>query len=120
MVPSRVIDADVLTIWRRMEDKRQCVRDATATFHIGQHVRISKGNMEFAKAAEQNFSTQIFRIVKAIHRSPRADYELEDLNGTPIYGQFYQEELTPVRITSRTTYKIDKILYKRVRHGIRE
>jgi hypothetical protein len=45
---------------------------------------------------------------------------MEDLNGTPIDGQFYQEELTPVRITSRTTYKIDKILDKRFRRGIRE
>ena len=51
---------------------------------------------------------------------PRAVYELEDLNGTPIDGQLYREELTPVRITVRTAYKIDKILDKRVRRDIRE
>jgi len=51
---------------------------------------------------------------------PRAVYELKDLNGTPIDGQFYREELTPVRITHRTSYKIDKILDKWVRWGIRE
>jgi hypothetical protein len=39
-------------------------------------------------------------------------YDLEDIHGTPIDGQFYQEELTPVLITSRTTYKIDKIMEK--------
>jgi hypothetical protein len=83
-------------------------------------VRISKEKMKFAKALEHNFSTEIFRIVKVIHRQPRVVYELEDLNGTPIDGQFYQEELTPLRITSRTTYKIDKIMDKRVRRGIRE
>jgi len=81
-------------------------------------VRISEEKMKFAKAAEQNFSTEIFRIIKVIDRRPRAVYKLEDRNGTPIDGQFYQEELTPVRITSRTTYKIDKILDKRVRRGI--
>ena len=42
------------------------------------------------------------------------------MNGTPIDGQFYQEELITVRIIRRTTYKIEKILYKRVRRGIRE
>jgi hypothetical protein len=47
-------------------------------------------------------------------------YELEDLNGTTIDGQFYQEELKPVRITSRTTYTLHKILDKIVRRGIRE
>jgi hypothetical protein len=76
--------------------------------------------MKFAKAAEHNFNTEIFRIVKVIHRLPRGFYELEDLNGTPIDRQFYSEELTPVRITSRKTYKINKILNKRVRLGIPE
>ena len=93
---------------------------ATASFRGGQHVRISKVKMKFAKAAENNFSTELFRIVKVIHRRPRVVYELEDLNGTPIDGQFYSEELTPVRIISRTTYNINKILDTRVRRGISE
>jgi hypothetical protein len=52
-----------------------------------------------------------------IERRPRPLYELEDLNETPIEGQ---EELSPVRISKRTVYKIDKILNKRVRRGITE
>jgi len=76
--------------------------------------------MLFAKAAEQNFSTEIFKVAKIMERRPRAVYELEDLNGTPIDGQLYREELTPVRITVRTAYKMDKILDKRVRRDIRE
>ena len=73
--------------------------------------------MKFAKSAEQNFSTEIFGIAKVIERRPRPLYELEDLNRNPIEGLFYQEELTRVRVTRRTVYKIDKIL-KRVRRGI--
>jgi len=76
--------------------------------------------MKFAKGGEQTFSTEIFRIRKVIERSPRPVYELEDLNKTPIEGLFYAEELTPVSISKDTTYKIDKILHKRVRRGIRE
>jgi len=87
---------------------------------VGQHVRLRKEKMRFAKAVEQNFSTEMFRVAKVIERRPRTVYELEDLNGTPIDGQFYLEELTPVRITDQTSYKIDKILDKRVRGGIRE
>jgi hypothetical protein len=103
-----------------MEARKQRVRFETSRFRVGLHVRISKEKMKFAKAAEHNFSTEIFRNVKVIHRCPRVVYELEDLNGTPIDGQFYQEELTPVRITSPTTYKRDKLLDKGVRRGIRE
>ena len=105
-------DANVLAIWCRIEAKRYSVRVATAKFRVGRHVFISKEKMKFAKAAEDNFSTEIFRIVKVIHRGPRAVYDLEDINSTPIAGQFYQEELTPVSITSRTTYKMDRILDK--------
>jgi hypothetical protein len=68
--------------------------------------------MKFAKGGEQNYTTEIFKIRR---RTPRPVYELEDLLVQRINGQFYTEELTPVRITERTTYTIDKILRKRVR-----
>jgi len=76
--------------------------------------------MKFAMGGEQTFSTEIFRITKVIERRPRPVYEFEDLNKTAIEGQFYAEELTPVRITEETAYKIDKILDKMVKRGIRE
>jgi len=86
---------------------------AKVNFSVGQNVRISKEKMKFAKSGEQNISTEIFRSTKEIERRPRPVYELADLNKTPIEGQFYEEELTPVRILKESTYKIDKILDKR-------
>ena len=53
-------------------------------------------------------------------RRPRSVYELEDLNGKPVDGLFYREELNPVRIMDRTIYKIDKVPNKSVRRGICE
>ena len=95
-------------------------RSEAATFRVRQHVRISKEKMRFPKDVEQNFCKEIFKVVKVIDRRPRVVYEVEDLNGTPFDGQFYREELITVRISDRTPYKIDKILDKRVRGGIRE
>ena len=114
MVPSRGIDVGILAIWplKDFNGRRVCV--ATANFRVGQHVRISKSKMIFTKSAEHNFRTEILGIVKVIDRRPRKFYELEDLNGTPTDGQLYQEELTPVCTTSRTTYTIDSILDMRV------
>jgi hypothetical protein len=119
MAPSKVRDTDVLTIWKRVVNAKRR-RIATAKFREGQHVRISKEKMRFAKGGEQNYSTEIFRIAKVIRRTPRPVYELHDLRQQAIDGQFYGEELTPVRITARTEYKIDKILKTRVRAGILE
>jgi len=97
--------------------KEPSVRVEKAKYRVGQHVRISKEKMKFAKGAEQNFSTEIFRIAKVIERRPEPLNELKDFNDTPKDGQFYQEELTPVRVRRRTVYKIDKILDKRIRRG---
>jgi len=68
--------------------------------------------MRFANVAENNFCTEIFQVAKVIARRPRAVYELKHLNHTPLDGQFYRQELTPVSITDRNAYKIDEILDK--------
>jgi len=76
--------------------------------------------MKFAKGGEQSFSAEIFRTTKVIERPPLSIYELEDLKKTQKEGQFYGEKLTPVRISKQTTYKLDKILDRRFRRGIKE
>jgi len=64
---------------------------------VGQQLRISKQKMRFTKVDEQNLSTEIFKVAKVIGRPLCAHYELQDLNGTPIDGQFYCEDLTHAR-----------------------
>jgi hypothetical protein len=76
--------------------------------------------MKFAKGGEQNYTTVVFRIIKVICRTTRPVYDLANLNRRVINVQFYNEELTPMRISRRTNLKIDKILSTRVRRGIRE
>ena len=68
--------------------------------NVGQHFRITKEKKKFAKESVQNYMDAIFRIVKVIRSTPRPVYELEDLNGTVIEGQFYGEELKPVRVNN--------------------
>jgi hypothetical protein len=116
MAPAKVIDLDILEIWRM----NIMTRVVKPKYSVGQHVRISKEKMRFAKGTEQDYSTEIFRVTKVIKRWPRPVYDLQDFNNTPIDGQYYQEELVPVRISKRKEYNIDKILPKRTRHGIRE
>ena len=118
MAPLKV--TDIFAISNRVIDKRRRVRTPKAKFRVAQYVRTSKEKMKFAKWYEENFMTEIFRITKVIKRIPRPVYELEELNKTPIDEQFYQEELTPVRVTKDTVYKIDKILDRGVRGGILE
>ena len=98
-VPSKVSDSDILAIWKRMEEKGRRIRVIRARFRVGQHVRISIEEMKFAKGAEQNFRTEIFRVVKVIERWPRPVYELEDLN------RAYRRPVLPRGIDSRPRHE---------------
>ena len=70
-------------------------------FRVGQHVRVSKERMKFAKGGEQNY-TKIFKVRKVVHRTTRPVFELEDLRGQEIEGQFYSEELFPFASRNRS------------------
>jgi len=69
---------------------KRCPRILVAKikFNAGQHVRVSKEKMKFAKGEEQNFYSEIFRITRVIERRSRPVYKFDDLNKTPMEGQF--------------------------------
>ena len=56
MAPSAVTDEHVLDIWTRMKRKWSRARVGRVRFRVGQHVRISKEKMKFAKGSEQNYT----------------------------------------------------------------
>jgi len=87
-----VRDTDVLTIWNKMKGMADRKRRLNKLkFLVGQHVRISKEKVKFAKGGEQNYTTEIFKVHKVVHRTPRPVFEIEDLRGREIEGQFYTE-----------------------------
>ena len=120
MALSKVSDSDILAIWNKMSARHNSIRRASVRFGVGQNVRISKERLKFEKGGEQNYTTEIFRIYTVVRKFPRPVYELQDLLGNHIDGQFYAEELSPLHVTKRTPYAIDKILKKRFRRDILE
>ena len=71
MAPAAVTDKHLLEIRTRMNEKRSRVLVGRLKFKVGQHVRIGKGKMKFAKGSEQNYTDEIFRIVRFIRRPPQ-------------------------------------------------
>jgi hypothetical protein len=52
MAPSKVSDRDILAIWKSLQQRGRRIRRAQVKFHVGQHVRISREKMIFAKGSE--------------------------------------------------------------------
>ena len=60
-------------------------------FKVGDHVRISKYKNIFAKGYTQNWSEEVFIIIKIKNTVPWT-HMISDLNGEPITGSFYEKE----------------------------
>lgn len=76
-------------------------------YRVGDHVRISKYKHIFEKGFTPNWTTEIFKITSIQNTYPTT-YTLEDYQGNPIKGGFYNEELSRTRYPN--TYLVEKIL----------
>ncbi|EFA12313.1 Putative uncharacterized transposon-derived protein F54H12.3-like Protein [Tribolium castaneum] len=84
--------------------------DSNQKFKIGDFVRISKEKFLFEKGYTPNWSTEIFKIIKVNLTNP-VTYLLEDLEGQPIKGGFYQAELKKTNF--KDEYLVEKILNRK-------
>ena len=82
-------------------------------FRVGDTVRVSKYKNVFKKGYEANFTEEIFKISKVFRGDPTV-YEIEDHEGEPIIGKFYEEELSALN-KNDDTYRVQKILRKKNR-----
>ena len=73
-------------------------------FKVGDHVRISKFKIIFAKGYVPNWSEEAFVSKKAKNTVPRT-YIISDFNGEEIVGTFYEIELQK---TNQKEFKVEK------------
>jgi hypothetical protein len=120
MAPGKVNPSNIYAVWRRIKDSRSKIPRGIVKYKVGDHVRITKEKVKFAKGYEQTFSTEIFRVVKVIRRMPQPVYKLSDLQDRPIEGQFINYELVKVNVLPASEFQIDKIVRTRTKGGIRQ
>lgn len=100
-----------------LQDPRTPLPPSTnVRFAIGDTVRLLKYRRIFDKAYHPNFTQELFVIsdVKSTHKP--VYYKLKDLNGEPIEGTFYNEELVK-SINRDQVYKVEAVLKTRKYRG---
>ena len=78
-------------------------------FKVGDHVRISKYKIIFAKSYIPNWSEEVF-VIKKIKNTVPWTYVIDDLNGEKITGTFYEKELEKI---DQQEFKIEKVIRKK-------
>lgn len=107
MAPSEVRDNRLLkTVYNRVK----MADPSRHRFSVGDYVRLSKQKSVFDKGYRANWGTEIFRVTKVQLTNP-ATYLLEDLDGQPIMGGFYKEELQRTKYPQQ--YLVEKVIRKR-------
>ena len=85
-------------------------------FKIGDRVRITKKKTIFDKGFTPNWTDEIFTISEIKPTVP-VTYTIKDEKGELLGGSFYEPEL---QLSRSTTYRIEKVLRRRVRNGQKE
>ena len=82
-------------------------------------VRISAAKTIFDKGYLPNWTDEVFKITETIHH-PKKVYKIEDVDGQPVKGTFYPEELQSVTYDFPEEFLVEKVVNTRKRKGITE
>lgn len=114
MKPIKVTTETTKHVLRNLYRKKLWSKDRIPKykFEKGSLVRVSNSKAPFTKGYLGRWSEEVFKVVKRYPRM-RPVYKLEDLNGDPVAGTWYHEELQEVYIPSDKLYTIEKIIRKK-------
>ena len=82
-------------------------KTSISTLSVGEYVRLSQIKPTFKKGYTIQNTLEIFKVIRVDNTQSPTIYFIEDLQGEPIKGIFYREELIPT--TPPETYQIDII-----------
>ena len=99
-------------VWHRMYDKRLTSRKRGTVLKVGDKVRLNKKHRPFKKGYLPGWTEEVF-VVSYVRRTPLPKYRLQEWDGTPIKGTFYNEDVQKVDVTDESLFRVEKILKRR-------
>ncbi|KAJ8019141.1 Endogenous retrovirus group K member 11 Pol protein [Holothuria leucospilota] len=120
MAPKNVDKYCQEEVWQRLYGD-VAVKDVVERgfkFALGDTVRISMATRPFRKGYLPQWTDEVFTVARRIQRVPPV-YRLKDYGGELIEGTFYEQEMQKVSKEDQT-YRIEKIIRRRIRNGRKE
>ena len=115
MKPADVRAEDVPILKQRLYGTSTRPVHKVYKFKVGTKVRITVAKGQFEKGYTRNFTEEIFKISSRRYSDSNLPiYQLEEDDGSPITGNFYEDELQEVKKTD-DIYKVEKVLKTRGR-----
>jgi hypothetical protein len=87
----------VSTVFRNLCSDKELVNNERPKFKVGDRVRICRWKSQSEKGRAENWTKEIFTVSK-VERTSLITYELNDLNGEPILGGLYANEMQKTKV----------------------
>ena len=71
---------------------------------VGDRVRLSKKHRPFKKGYLPGWTEEVF-IVRRVVRGPVVTYHLEEWDGTPLEGRFYEQDVQDVTVSNDALFR---------------
>ena len=116
MAPKKVTKKDEVRLWKlqyRSKPKTVTKANRRFAFKKGDTVRISHLRRPFDREYDERWTMEYFVVDKRGKKQEIAYYVLKDIMGDPVQGTFYQSELSRVKVTDHTLYRIEKVLRRK-------
>jgi len=120
MTPNQAVEHEPSEIWLERERKHFQKLPLPSPFKFNLHdaVRVSLNKSVFDKESGENFSTNLYYITDRGKPDGLPRYKVKNEENESINGSFTENELQKVVIDQNTTYRVEKILAKRVKEGV--
>lgn len=121
MAPKNVTKKDEVRLWKLQYRKKSMSTAKTPhrlAFKKGDTVRISNLRRPFEREYDERWTMEYFVVDKRGKKQGIPYYLLKDTQGDPVEGTFYESELSRVKVTEQTVYRIEKILRQKKKEAL--
>ena len=112
MAPIDVTWKNQKEVWHRLYDKRLTSRKNKKVLKVGDKVRLNKKHRPFKKGYLPDWTEEVF-VISYVRRTPLPTYRLQEWDGMPIKGTFYNEDVQKVHVTDDSLFRVEKVLKRR-------
>jgi len=111
--PDSVTHDNAQEVWHRLYDTTmKQERRVQYRFRVGDRVRLSKVAKAFKKGYTPGWTEEVFVVARQIPGYP-PQYKVNEWDGTPIEGSFYEQELQRVDVNDTDLFRIESVVKRR-------
>ena len=111
MAPDQVNLANSEQVWQNLYGKNKRKRNV-ATLKVGDRVRLNKKVRSFKKSYLPGWTEEVF-VVRQVNKGTIPTYKVEEWDGTPLEGTFYEQDLQKVNVLDDEIFSIEKIVKRK-------